>query len=196
MEEALTKLPGNNYEFTQPIQMRFNELIAGVRSDVAVKVYGDRFRDMQQTAAVIARILQSVPGAADVKIEQTTGLPVLQVEIDRAAIARYGLSVADVQEVVEIAIGGRRQALSLKAIGASLKRSPPEHLRQNLDVLKTLPVPLSHDEHESRSARLASLRAAVSSPSGPAFIPLGELARLEVSEGQIRSAATTASAAS
>ena len=79
MEEALLQLPGNNYEFTQPIQMRFNELIAGVRTDVAVKVYGDRFRDMQQTAAAIARILQDVPGAADVKVEQTTGLPVLQI---------------------------------------------------------------------------------------------------------------------
>ena len=184
MEEALTQLPGNNYEFTQPIQMRFNELIAGVRSDVAVKVYGDRFGDMQQSAAVIARILQSVPGAADVKIEQTTGLPVLQVEIDRATIARYGLSVADVQEVVAIAIGGKEAGLIFEGD----RRFPlsvrlPEHLRQNLDVLKTLPIPLSHDEHESRPARLASLRAAVSSPSGPAFIPLGELARLEVSEG-------------
>ena len=87
----MRSLPGNNYEFTQPIQMRFNELIAGVRSDVAVKVYGDDFDAMQTTAAAIAQVLQSVPGAADVKVEQTSGLPVLSVLIDRAAIARYGL---------------------------------------------------------------------------------------------------------
>jgi heavy metal efflux system protein len=96
MEEALSKVPGNNYEFTQPIQMRFNELIAGVRSDVAVKVYGDHFPDMEKTAGAVSRILQDVPGAADVKIEQTAGIPVLQVQVDRTAIVRYGLSVADV----------------------------------------------------------------------------------------------------
>ena len=91
LEEALEEVPGHNYEFTQPIQMRFNELISGVRSDVAIKVYGDDFDAMQTTAAAIAQVLQSVPGAADVKVEQTTGLPILSVLIDRAAIARYGL---------------------------------------------------------------------------------------------------------
>ena len=185
MEDALAKLPGNNYEFTQPIQMRFNELIAGVRTDVAVKVYGDRFRDMQQTAAAIARILQDVPGAADVKVEQTTGLPVLQIHVDRAAIARYGLSVADVQEVVAIAIGGKEAGLVFEGD----RRFPlsvrlPEHLRQNLDTLKTLPVPLSHEEENGRRpTRVAALGAAASTPNRPGFIPLGELARLEVSEG-------------
>ena len=185
MEDALAKLPGNSYEFTQPIQMRFNELIAGVRSDVAVKVYGDRVRDMQQTAAAISRILQSVPGAADVKIEQTTGLPVLQVQVDREAIARYGLSVADVQEVVAIAIGGKEAGLVFEGD----RRFPlsvrlPEHLRQNPDALKTLPVPLSHEaENRSQPTRLATLGSAVSGSNRPGFIQLGELARLEVSEG-------------
>ena len=191
-------LPGNNYEFTQPIQMRFNELIAGVRSDVAVKVYGDRFRDMQETAAAIARILQGVPGAADVKVEQTTGLPVLQIHVDRAAIARYGLSVADVQEVVAIAMGGKEAGLVFEGD----RRFPlsvrlPEHLRQNLDTLKTLPVPLSHEEENGRRpTRVAALGAAASTPNRPGFIPLGELARLEVSEGPTKSAAKTASAVS
>ena len=76
--------------------MRFNGLIAGVRHDVAVKVYGDNFPDMEKTAGAVSRILQHVPGAADVKIEQTAGLPVLQVQVDRTATVRYGLSVADV----------------------------------------------------------------------------------------------------
>ena len=75
--------------------MRFNELIAGVRSDVAVKVYGDNFDEMQRTAGSIARTLQGIAGAADVKIEQTSGLPVLRVHIDRGAISRYGLHVAE-----------------------------------------------------------------------------------------------------
>src|SRR4029453_9077214 len=86
--------------------MRFNELISGVRSDVAVKVYGDDFDAMRTTAAAIGEVLQGVPGAADVKVEQTTGLPILSVITDRAAIARYGLRVADVQDVVATAIGG------------------------------------------------------------------------------------------
>jgi cobalt-zinc-cadmium resistance protein CzcA len=184
IEEALAALPGNNYEFTQPIQMRFNELIAGVRSDVAVKVYGDRFPEMQQSAAAIARILQSVPGAADVKVEQTTGLPVLQIDVDRSAIARYGFSVADVQEVAAVAVGGKDAGLVFEGD----RRFPlsvrlPEHLRQDLEALKALPVPLSHEEGESRPARLAALGSAASALNRPNYIRLGELARLEVSEG-------------
>lgn len=111
IELTLKALPGNNYEFTQPIQMRFNELIAGVRSDVAVKVFGDEFENMEPTAQAIAGILRDVKGAADVKVEQTKGLPVMNIEIDRSAISRYGLNVADVQDVVAIAIGGREAGL-------------------------------------------------------------------------------------
>ena len=160
MEEALEEVPGHNYEFTQPIQMRFNELISGVRSDVAVKVYGDDFDAMQTTAAAIAQVLQSVPGAADVKVEQTTGLPILSVLIDRAAIARYGLNVADVQDVVAIAVGGREAGLVFEGD----RRFPlvvrlPEALRQNLDALATLRIPLPHQENGRRALRTAALRA-------------------------------------
>ena len=152
MEAALGTLPGNNYEFTQPIQMRFNELIAGVRSDVAVKVYGDDFETMQTAAGAIARTLQSIPGAADVKIEQTTGLPVLQVRVDRSAIARYGLNVADVQDILAIAVGGQEAGLVFEGD----RRFPivvrlPEHLRQNLDLLRTLPIPLPPHEKEQEA---------------------------------------------
>jgi heavy metal efflux system protein len=183
MEEALSTLPGNNYEFTQPIQMRFNELIAGVRSDVAVKVYADSFPDMEKTAGAVSRILQDVPGAADVKIEQTTGLPVLLVQVDRAAIARYGLSVADVQEVAAIAIGGKEAGLVFEGD----RRFPlsvrlPESIRQNLDSLNTLPVPLAHEENDARPTRVAAI-SPTAARNGPSFIQLAELARLEVSEG-------------
>jgi cobalt-zinc-cadmium resistance protein CzcA len=183
IEAALEQVPGHNYEFTQPIQMRFNELISGVRSDVAVKVYGDNFDQMQTTAAAIARVLQSVPGAADVKVEQTAGLPILSVHIDRAAIARYGLTVAEVQDVVAIAVGGREAGLVFEGD----RRFPlvvrlPEHLRQNLDVLPTLRIPLPHEENGMQPRRMASLSTAAASDR-PAFIPLGAVARFEVAEG-------------
>ena len=184
MEAALEEVPGHNYEFTQPIQMRFNELISGVRSDVAVKVYGDDFDAMQTTAAAIAQVLQSVPGAADVKVEQTTGLPILSVLIDRAAIARYGLNVADVQDVVAIAVGGREAGLVFEGD----RRFPlvvrlPEALRQNLDALATLRIPLPHQENGREPLRKASLRPAAMTADRPSYIPLGEVARFEIAEG-------------
>ena len=87
--------------------MRFNELISGVRSDVAVKVYGEEFSEMQPIAQQIATILRSIEGAADIKVEQTEGLPVMNIDIDRDTISRLGLSVTDVQDVISIAVGGR-----------------------------------------------------------------------------------------
>jgi cobalt-zinc-cadmium resistance protein CzcA len=184
MEAALEEVPGNNYEFTQPIQMRFNELISGVRSDVAIKVYGDDFDAMQTTAAALAGVLQEIPGAADVKVEQTTGLPILSVRIDRAAIARYGLNVADVQDVVAIAVGGREAGLVFEGD----RRFPlvvrlPENLRQNLDALAALRIPLPPQENGRQPVRTAALRSAAASADRPAYIPLGEVARFEVAEG-------------
>ena len=173
MEEALEALPGNAYEFTQPVQLRFNELIAGVRSDVAVKVYGDNFDDMQTAATAIAGVLQNVPGAADVKVEQTSGLPILSVLVDRAAIARYGLNMADVQDVVAIAVGGREAGLVFEGD----RRFPlvvrlPESLRQNLDALAALRIPLPHQENGSTPVRTAALRSAAATPDRPPYIPL------------------------
>jgi cobalt-zinc-cadmium resistance protein CzcA len=183
MEDVLKTLPGNNYEFTQPIQMRFNELIAGVRSDVAVKVYGDNFTEMQRTAAGIARTLQGIPGAADVKVEQTTGVPVLQVRMNRGALARYGLQAATVQDVVAIAVGGREAGLVFEGD----RRFPilvrlPEHVRHNVDLLRRLPVPLPQQGKEHKPQRFAALGASAASDR-PAFLPLEKLAQLEVTEG-------------
>lgn len=106
LQAAVAKVPGNNYEFTQPIQMRFNELISGVRSDVAVKVFGDDLESMTETAEKIAEVLEKTQGSADVKVEQTTGLPVLTVNIDREKIARLGVNMEDVQTAVSIAMNG------------------------------------------------------------------------------------------
>ena len=143
LEAIVAQVPGNNYEFTQPIQMRFNELIAGVRSDVAVKVYGDDMDVLNETAEAVEAVLADVPGAADVKTEQTTGLPVLSVVPDRAAMARYGLDAAAVQEVVAIAVGG----VEAGTVFEGDRRAPvvvrlPERLREDVSALERLPVSL------------------------------------------------------
>jgi heavy metal efflux system protein len=106
IQAAVAKVPGNNYEFTQPIQMRFNELISGVRSDVAVKVFGDDLENMTEIAEKIAEVLEKTAGSADVKVEQTTGLPILTVNIDREKIARFGVSIENIQTDVSIAMNG------------------------------------------------------------------------------------------
>jgi len=108
LQQAAATLPGSNYELSQPIQLRFNELISGVRSDVAVKVFGDDMDVLNATAAKIVAAMQKVNGASEVKVEQTTGLPVLTINIDRDKAARYGLNVGDVQDTVAVAVGGQK----------------------------------------------------------------------------------------
>lgn len=107
IEKKVSAIPGNSYEMTQPIQMRFNELITGVRSDIAVKVFGDDFASMNATANRIAEVLRKVRGAADVRVEQTEGLPLLDIRPNRDAMARVGITPGDVQDVVAATIGGR-----------------------------------------------------------------------------------------
>ena len=163
LETELLTLPGNNYEFTQPIQMRFNELIAGVRSDVAVKVHGDDMATLEAVGADIEAVLTATPGAADVTLEQTTGLPVLTIQIDRAIIGRLGLNIADVQDVVEVAIGGRLAGQVFEGDRRfDIIVRLPEAARTDLDGLKRLPVPL---------------------PAASGFVPLGQLATFDVAPG-------------
>lgn len=171
LEEAVEKVPGNNYEFTQPIQMRFNELISGVRSDVAVKVYGDDFSVMEKTANEIMQILQSTPGAADVKVEQTSGLPMLEIKLDKPAIARYGLNVSDVLDVISIAIGGRDAGLVFQGDRRfDIVVRMPDELRENPKSLENLPV-LLHREGQSEHG------------NSPTYVPLRELAKFDVIDG-------------
>ncbi|UVJ43084.1 CusA/CzcA family heavy metal efflux RND transporter [Pseudomonas sp. LS1212] len=108
IQRASAVVPGSNHELSQPIQLRFNELISGVRSDVAVKVFGDDMDVLNKTAGQIAETLQKVTGASEVKVEQTSGLPVLTINIDRDKAARYGLNVGDVQDTIAVAVGGRQ----------------------------------------------------------------------------------------
>lgn len=141
--KAVNRLPGNVYEFTQPIQMRFNELLAGVRGDIAVKVFGDEFGPMLKTANEIAAELRAVRGATDVKIEQAGGLPVLEIKVDKSAIARRGLSVSAVQDVIGAAVGGQEAGVVFEGDRSfEIVVRLPESVRSDLEALGNLPVAL------------------------------------------------------
>lgn len=160
MEAALATLPGNNYEFTQPIQMRFNELISGVRADLGIKVFGDDLDQLVTSANQILQAVNKVQGAADTKVEQVTGLPTLSVIPNRTALARYGLNVVELQDWVAAAIGGTSAGILYEGDRRfELIVRLPETLRRDLDKLAVLPVPL---------------------PNGD-FVPLQEVATLDLS---------------
>jgi cobalt-zinc-cadmium resistance protein CzcA len=144
MQEVMGKIPGNNYEFSQPIQLRFNELISGVRSDVAVKIFGDDMDVLNKTAEEVSSMLQKIQGSSEVKVEQTTGLPMLTVNIDRQKAARYGLNVADIQDTVATAIGGREAGTLFEGDRRfDILVRLPESLRNDLEGMKRLPIPLA-----------------------------------------------------
>lgn len=198
LEVELRRLPGNNYEFIQPIQMRFNELIAGVRSDIAVKIFGDDMDVLQQVGANVERVLNGVPGASDVKIEQTTGLPLLTVHLNRDAMARLGLNIADVQEVIQVAIGGKAAGQVFEGDRRfDMVVRLPEDLRTNIEGLQRLPVPLlparrpGSAQISSAAFESASIMPATFQPSTPMsaalqsfnYIPLGSVATFEIAPG-------------
>jgi cobalt-zinc-cadmium resistance protein CzcA len=171
MEAAVWQIPGNNYEFTQPIQMRMNELIAGVRSDVAIKVYGDDLDELLRLGEEIEGVINGVAGVADAKTEQVTGLPVLSVVPDRPALARYGLSVGDVQDTLQVAMGGRTVGQIFEGDRRfDIQVRLPEALRTDLNRLSALPIPLPDNAD-------AVFRDA------PGYVPLGEVASLELAPG-------------
>ena len=143
ISKAVNRLPGNAYEFTQPIQMRFNELLAGVRGDVAVKIFGDEFEPMLKAANDVAADLRSVRGAVDIKVEQAAGLPVLEIKVDKAAIARRGLSVSAVQDVIGAAVGGQESGVIFEGDRSfDIVVRLPETVRADLEALSNLPVAL------------------------------------------------------
>lgn len=141
IEAKLEDLTGNAYEFSQPIQMRFNELIAGVRGDVAVKVHGDDLDAMAKAAEEIATVLRGVKGAADVKVEQTSGFPTLDVQLDREAIGRHGLTVEAVADTLAVAMGGRPAGLVFQGDRRfDIVVRLPDASRNDLDAVGALPV--------------------------------------------------------
>jgi cobalt-zinc-cadmium resistance protein CzcA len=177
---AVEGVPGSSYEFTQPIEMRFNELIAGVRSDVAVKVFGDDLGVLLEKGEAIAGVLEGVAGAADVKVEQVDGLPMLEIAVDRRALARYGLSQDEVHQVVRTAIGGSVAGQIFEGDRRfDIVVRLPEALRIDLDALERLPILLP--EHEGESARDRMSQRLRTRPV--AFVPLGAVAKIAIEAG-------------
>jgi cobalt-zinc-cadmium resistance protein CzcA len=167
IQQVAAGVPGSNYELSQPIQLRFNELISGVRSDVAVKVFGDDMDVLGSTAQRIATTLQQVPGASEVKVEQTSGLPVLTVNIDRDKAARYGLNVGDVQDTLAMAVGGRQAGTLFEGDRRfDLVVRLDEGLRTDPQGLSRLLLPLPGGAAD-----------------GIAFIPLRDVATLDLELG-------------
>jgi cobalt-zinc-cadmium resistance protein CzcA len=167
IQERMRPLIGNRTEIQQPIQMRFNELIAGVRADVAVKLYGDDLDTMSAQARRIAGAIRTIPGASDVSVEQTDGAPTFDVQIDRQAIARFGLSVAEVANTVSAALGGREAGLLFEGdrrFGIVVRL--PDAQRDDLDTLGAIPVMLPAAEGETAGS-----------------IPLRAVARFRYTEG-------------
>jgi cobalt-zinc-cadmium resistance protein CzcA len=182
VEQAANTLPGSAYGMIQPIQMRFNELIAGVRSDVGIKIFGDDLDILQGAAQQVQSAIRGIRGAADVKTEQVAGLPVLTVKLDRLALSRYGLSIADVQNVVEIAVGG-------KIVGKLFEGDRrfnivvrlPEELRGNLDAIRAIPIALPPAEDGAQSATRTAWTGGASIPMR--YVPLSAVASVELASG-------------
>ncbi|MBL9068728.1 MAG: CusA/CzcA family heavy metal efflux RND transporter [Sphingopyxis sp.] len=162
LNKAVAEIPGNNYEFTQPVQMRMNELIAGVRSDVAIKLFGDDLDQLLKTGQAIEEMVGGVEGAQDVKLEQVTGLPMLSVTPRRDSLARYGVSLQTLQDAVSTATGGRAAGQLFEGDRRfDVVVRLPEDMRTNLPALGNLPVAL---------------------PNG-GWVPLSELADISLAAG-------------
>jgi len=182
IEKAVGELPGNNYEFTQPVQMRMNELISGVRADVAVKLYGDDLDTLVKVGRRIEAVTRAIPGAADVKLEQATGLPLLTITPDPAGLVRYGLNPVAVQQVIGTAVGGKVAGQLFEGDRRfDLVVRLPEALRSDPARLADLPVPL--DASAQNHADLVETAGGRSLAAAPRTVPLRELARIDYAQG-------------
>jgi cobalt-zinc-cadmium resistance protein CzcA len=167
LREAVEAVPGNKYEFTQPVEMRFNELIAGVRADVAVRIYGDDLELLNSVGKSAIELISAVKGAADVRMEEITGLPMLSIEPDRFHLALLGLSVSDMQQTIQTAIGGKDVGLIYEGDRRfKLVVRLADDKRQNIDYLSKLPVALTKSDDPELS-----------------YVPLGEIAEINTYVG-------------
>lgn len=162
LEALVTPIPGNRYEFLQPIQMRFNELLAGVRAELAIKVFGDDFEKLVAVGEAIENAIVSIPGAADVSLEQATGLPVLSLQPRLETMARYGVTLEQLQDTIATAFGGQVAAQFYEGDRRSnIVVRLPEQLRSDMDGMANLPIALANQD----------------------YVPLGELVDFEQSIG-------------
>ena len=179
LEDKLAKVPGNKYEIIQPIEMRFNELIAGFRSDIAAKIFGNDLDILLAKGKEVENALSKIPGASDVTVEQISGLPVLNIELDRLQMARLGINVTDVQEVIAIAIGG-------KSVGKVYEQDRnfdllvrlPENIRNDIERLKRIPISLPKSfssQHETLSPNKINEHS-----NKLNYLPLSALARFSI----------------
>ena len=162
MRATLAELPGVASSFSQPIALRVDELVSGVKSAIGIKIFGDDLDVLKEKGDTVARVLQTVRGAADVNVEKVSGLAYLQIAIDRDKIARYGINVSDVNDVIETAIGGKEATKvyeGLKVFGLAVRF--PETARNDVEAIRSILIP---------------------SPRG-ALIPLGQIANVYVTEG-------------
>ncbi|WP_342723092.1 CusA/CzcA family heavy metal efflux RND transporter [Bradyrhizobium sp. B097] len=181
IQAAAEDVPGNAYGFSQPIQQRMNETVSGIRSDVGVKIFGDDLSELVQAAAKVQAIMQKVRGAEDVKTEQATGLPVLTVKLNRQALSRYGINVRDVQNLVEIAVGGKSAGRVFEGDRRfDIVVRLPEELRSDIEAIKSLPVPLPPTDGQTKAtpalwgnSPLAQMR----------YVPLSEVAQIDLAPG-------------
>lgn len=172
MRATLEALPGQSYEFSQPIQLRVNELVSGVRSDVAVKVFGDDQAVLDASAQRVAAALRRIDGASEVQVEQTSGLPMLQIRVDRERAARMGLNIGDVQEAIATATAGRVAGTLFEGDRRfDVTVRLPESQRADIDALRRLPVALPGQVPDQTAGQARS------------FITLGEIAAFEVAPG-------------
>ena len=167
IQAAADRVPGNNFEFSQPIQLRFNELISGVRSDVAVKIFGDDMTVLEKNAQAVAGMLQQISGASEVKVEQTTGLPMLTVKIDREKASRYGLNMGDVQDTISTALGGREAGTVFEGDKRfDIQVRLPDEVRNDMEAIGRLPIALPR----GTDGRLG-------------FVPLSAVASFDIAPG-------------
>lgn len=167
IREKMSAIVGNAYDATQPIEMRFNELIGGVRSDVAVKIYGDDLDQLAASGQRIAALLKKIPGAVDTRVAQTSGFPTFDIEFDRVAIARHGLTLKEVADTVSAALAGRPSGQIFEGDRRfDLVVRLPGDQRNNLDQLRALPISLAAVDGKPRGA-----------------VPLGSLVQFKFTQG-------------
>ena len=167
IEEIVQKIPGNNYEFTQPIQMRFNELISGVRSDVAVKIFGDDIEQLLESASDVEKQLKKISGSSDVKIEQVTGLPILSIIPNLERMNYYDLNIDDVQTIIQIAMNGQVSGQLFQGDRRfDIVVRLPEYLRNNIKALENLSIPITKSAFSDTN-----------------YIPLSQIANIDIAYG-------------
>jgi cobalt-zinc-cadmium resistance protein CzcA len=182
IEKAANDIPGSSYEISQPIQFRVNELISGVRSDVGIKVFGDDLDILQGAAKQVEAAIRTIRGATDVKTEQVAGLPILTVKLDRQALSRYGLSAGEVQDVVQVAVGGKTAGKLFEGDRRfDIVVRLPEHLRGNLEAIRAIPIPLPAAEEQPATPQRTALSG--SPLTQMRYVPLSSVASIEATPG-------------